>query len=1153
MYPQIGDGTEVQQHAGTTDAMGSDYLQIDVGDLGDQFDGLPVAISAQATIEDVNRQALSSTTTVLVHPADFYVGLRGKRTFVRRGQPLEVDVIVTDIDGHAVAGRSAHVVAARTESVFENGAWIDKQVDQQTCDVTSSTDAMPCSFTTAVGGTYTITSTVADDHGRTSLSQLTRWVGSADSVPNRTVQQQQLIVVPDKAEYRPGESASLLVQAPFADGSGLLTISRNGIRSTEQFDLADGSAVVTVPLADKDIPNLDVSIEAVGSTPRVGDDGSTVADAPRQPAFAAAALTLHISTASRALTVTATPRAGQLRPGESTQVDVTVADAQGQPVAGSEMAVVVVDEAVLALSGFQLSDPLATFYSQLPSQVSTQFGRQSIVLLDPNSFRAGAGLADAPAATDAPSADTAGATAPTSTVPGSFASSEAAAAPDDGQTPGSAIDVRSNFDALAMFAPDVVTDAAGHATIDVPLPDNLTRYRVMVVAVADDNEFGSAQANITARLPLMVRPSAPRFLNFGDSIELPVVVQNQTDSPMDVDVVLQTSNLSPTDAVGKRVTVPANDRVEVRFPLAAAGTGTASFRVSAASGDAADSATVQLPVYTPATAEAFATYGVVDDGAVVQPVLAPTDVIPQFGSLDITTSSTSLQALTDAVLYLTQYPYNSSDALASRILAIAALRDVLDAFDAPGLPTADALKAFVGTDVSSLVAMQNDDGGFPFWSRTRPSDPYDSIEVAHALIAARDAGYSVPADTIARALGFIAAIEQHIPAEYSQEARDTLSAYALNVRMLGDDRDAQKAERLFDDRNSKLPLDALAWLWPVVERSDISDAIMKVIGNDAVDTASGVTFTTGASDDAYVTLSSDRRTDGLILDALIQQRPDSDLIPKAVNGLLASQQQGRWDNVQENAFILLALKRYFDTYENQTPDFVARVWLGQQFAGDQPFSGRSTDRNNISIPTAQLLQIGDSDLTISKEGTGRLYYRIGLRTAPSDLQSEALDRGFTVSRTYEGIDDPTDVTRDADGTWHIAAGARVRVRLTMVAESQRTHVVLTDPLPAGLEILNPELAVTGNVPTDPPQPTDPAALDGYNSWWWYPTWFDHENMRDDRAEAFSTVLPAGTYDYSYVARATTPGTFVAPPTRAEEIYAPETFGRASTDTVVIGG
>ena len=99
-----------------------------------------------------------------------------------------------------------------------------------------------------------------------------------------------------------------------------------------------------------------------------------------------------------------------------------------------------------------------------------------------------------------------------------------------------------------------------------------------------------------------------------------------------------------------------------------------------------------LKIYTSATTEAFATYGVIDSGATAQPVAAPSGVFPQYGGLEITTSSTALQALTDAVLYLVNYPYEYSEPLASRILAIASLRDVLSAFKAEGLPSPDQLQ-----------------------------------------------------------------------------------------------------------------------------------------------------------------------------------------------------------------------------------------------------------------------------------------------------------------------------------------------------------------------------------------------------------------------------------------------------------------------------
>jgi uncharacterized protein YfaS (alpha-2-macroglobulin family) len=190
---------------------------------------------------------------------------------------------------------------------------------------------------------------------------------------------------------------------------------------------------------------------------------------------------------------------------------------------------------------------------------------------------------------------------------------------------------------------------------------------------------------------------------------------------------------------------------------------------------------------------------------------------------------------------------------------------------------------------------------------------------------------------------------------------------------------------------------------------------------------------------------------------------------------------------------------------------------------------------------------GSHNLVLSKDGPGRLYYRVGMQYAPASLKLDPADHGFTVQRVYEAVDKADDVRRDADGTWRIKAGAKVRVRLTMVAPSRRYHVALVDPMPAGLEALNPALAVTGSIPVDPKD-----QMAG-GSWWWWRVWqwFEHQNMRDERVEAFTSLLWEGVYNYSYVARATTPGVFVVPPPKAEEMYHPETFGRGATDRVVV--
>jgi uncharacterized protein YfaS (alpha-2-macroglobulin family) len=284
----------------------------------------------------------------------------------------------------------------------------------------------------------------------------------------------------------------------------------------------------------------------------------------------------------------------------------------------------------------------------------------------------------------------------------------------------------------------------------------------------------------------------------------------------------------------------------------------------------------------------------------------------------------------------------------------------------------------------------------------------------------------------------------------------------------------------------------------------------------------------------------------VILESLIKEQPANDLIPKVVRGLLAHRTQGRWENTQENAFVLIALDRYFATYEKVTPDFVARAWLGEAYAGGHEFRGRTTERHNVNIPMQALAQTAASqNLILSKEGPGRLYYRVGMQYAPASLKLDPSEHGFTVERVYEAVDKADDVRRDADGTWRIKAGARVRVKLTMLVTSRRYHVALVDPIPAGLEALNPALAVTGSVPQDPSEQAS-------DRWWWFRRpWFEHQNMRDERVEAFASLVWEGVHTYSYVARATTPGAFVVPPAKAEEMYHPETFGRGGTDRVIV--
>lgn len=1210
-FGRPGSGGTTQNFKGVTDASGIHRLKVDFESVNPPR---PYTISASGSVQDVNRQTWAGRTTLMVHPSEHYVGIKTPRTFVQKGEKMNIESIVTDLDGKLLSGRDIEVTAVLKDWRFEGGSWKEVNLDEQTCTVKSAESGVKCEFVAKQGGRYTITATIMDDRERFNESELTIWVPGGKTPPNRNVEREEAQIIPSKKDHAPGDVAELLVIAPFTPAEGILTLRRNGIVKTERFTMKDSSITLKIPIEEKYLPNIHAQVDLVGAAPRTDDNGEVNEKLPPRPAYASGSIDIKVSTESRKLTVTAEPQDKTLAPGGATKVAVEVKDHRGEPVANSEVAIVVVDESVLSLTGYSITDPGSVFYTQRQPGVQNYYLRENVLLgntLDVTGDGEGSGMgAGSPPPPPSPmvgemvSADSVSSSqrAALPSVGRSMAKMEMAPGGSASQEEITPIELRENFDALALWSPTVKTDSNGRATVDVKLPDNLTRYRITAVSVDQGKRFGKTESNITARKPLMVRPSAPRFMNFGDKIELPVVVQNQTDQDMTVDIAVRATNAnlstdfsrlstvvdasaSDTQNAGKRVVVKANSREEVRFPAATVKAGTARFQFAVSSGRNTDAAEISLPVWTPATTEAFATYGTTDkNGAIFQPVQTPGDVYPQFGGLEVTTSSTQLQELTDAYIYLAKYPYACSEQISSRMISTAALRDVLSAFKAKDMPSSDDIAAQFARDIQVLQSRQRNDGSFGLWKRDREryEYPFLTIHVAHALALAKAKGYKVPEEMLNKTKPYLKDVEKHFRGEWyvsSPQVRWTISAYALYVRNMMGDKDAGKAKKLLAEATiEKMPFEALGWVLSVIADDKDSAAevnsILRFLMNRTTETASTANFVTNYADGGWLIMASNRRADGVLLEALIKvlslglsrseppkgetpnanQNAIEELIPKIVRGLLAHRKKGHWGSTQENVFILLAMDKYFNAFEKVTPDFVTKVWLGDAYAGEQVFKGRSVDSNVLNIPMSYLTdQGGTSNLILDKQGAGRLYYRIGMQYAPKNLKLEPADYGFTVLRKYEAVDDPADVKQNADGSWTFKSGARVRVRLTMVAQARRYHVALVDNLPAGLEILNPGLAVTEAIPADTGGVNTGVVEFGSRSfggsWWWRANWFEHQNFRDERAEAFSSLLWEGVYNYTYLARATTPGQFIAPPAKAEEMYAPETFGRTGTDFV----
>ncbi len=1178
-----------------------------------------VTLDVGATIQDLNRQEWSQKTAITVHPASVYVGLKRKNSNLKSSSPKLFEYVVTDTAGKVQSDYSVHLTASRFEEVPGEEESTEKIL--QEIDVTSAKESGSCKFNFSEDGEYFITAKITDHQGRPNLSRISVIVDADKPVDEvtpdeETAEEHKVVLNLNKEHFKPGENAEISLIAPFASGHGVLFAQSNLILSAVAFDVVNQKAIISLPVEDTFYPQVKASIYLCGPNNATAS-GEIDVDVPTDPVD---------------LSVTASTQSDSYQPGQTVNLKVALKDTQGVALAGAQVALAVIDESILALTDYSWSNPLSSFYAfkdyigedifsptlinavDLKPQYITQEGSDASSLPPPSALpppalpseeaaKGGGGLVPPPPAVPSPS--------PSGGLVGSPVDPRYGQSNDDGgdATP-KGVKLRSDLNPLAYYNPAILTGADGTASVTFKLPGNLTKYKVMAIAVNGPGQFGSGNSIFTASLPLMVRPSLPRFLNYKDQCELPFVVQNTTDKPVSAELVVRASNLSDPNSTnpsennnsnapekdastapelyltGRSFEIPANDRVEIRLPVAANSLGSAEVQVATFAGGSTDAAELSIPLQPPVTSESFATYGQLDEGAVAQKITVPTNVINEVGGLEITTSSTAMQQLFDAGEYLESYPFACSEQLSSQLLGMGALRDLISKFKTATNDVKESeLVPLLNKNVIELSKRQQSDGGFGLWVKDeKVKYPFVSIQCARALWECSKRKIPVSEHVLDRCRAYLKSIETLIPKQYRGAETTSLSAYALNFRFQMNDSDPVKAKKVISDavkgytsRSSKtakgaaenrtnlslqellpraMSMECMAWLLPVLcsdrkNNAQEIDAIQNILSASIDETSS----TASLSDNPYGDLSylmyySTNRLNAIVLESLISSQSTNDVIPKMVKALLQRRRNGRWLTTQENGCSLLALSKYFSVYEKSEPDFIAQFWLGEAISFEEKFVGRNLNSHEMKIPMEYLqTHMQDELLTLAKKGVGRLYYRVGMKCASKDLKVPAVSRGFTIERKYLPVDSPTDVTRDAAGTLQVKSGATLKVVVKIETPGMRYHVAMVDPFPAGFEALNPDTVGTRTVSDDTNDDVAPDSAQVQRIW--SGLWFDHQNFRDNQAEAFSTILYNGTVEYTYFVRATTPGTFIVPPCKIEEMYAPETFGRTASEVVVI--
>lgn len=1081
-------------------------------------------VTAEAEVTDLSRQAVSGSTTALVHPAEFYVALRPTGdVFVKSGEPQKVDVLAVEPSGARVAQVPVRVeLVSRTWTVARQetggGSYhsVSTPIDRvvASCSVTTAAAPAPCSLVPPTAGYYLVHATAADKRGNQVGAALGFYALGEGEVGWGDSDKLSVELVADRKSYEVGQTARVLVKSPFKSADAWVTVERAGVYSSKRVTLSGATPTLEVPITDELRPNAFVSVLIVRGRGKAPPTRMNAADIGA-PAFRMGYAALHVNPESRRFKVTVRPSRTDVAPGDPVDVDVEVRDREGKP-ARAEVALYAVDEGVLTLTGYRTPDPIPVFGAARALQVATIESRGALARVR-NPF-------------------------------GELGLDKGL----EGGDGGGGLVPRRDFRAAALWAPSLVTDAAGHAKASFKVPDSLTTYRVMAVAVGEGDRFGYAEARVVASRKLMARPAFPRFFRAGDEAEAGILVTSKGLAASKIDVEATFEGLTLAGDSKRHVELAPGESVEVRYSLSAPRVGKAKARFRVRGGGAEDLVEITRDVKPPMAPEAVALFGETAQAAAERlgDFAALRDDV---GGLEVSLASTALVGLDAGMAQLIEYPYGCTEQLTSRLVPLVGARDLARDFKLALPGDADKMAAVT---VAKILSHQRGDGGFGLWQDSPVSLSWVSAYALWGLGEAKRRGVAVPASALENATRYVRkALERKAPSELDLAA----SAFILDVLAVEGSPDPGRTTRLFEQRE-KLPLFAKALLAHAMvvgkaERAGVEQLATELEGSLRLDgPAAHAVANTG---DAYaVLMDSTTRTTALVLRALLAVRPTHPLAAKLAAGLLADRRGGTWRTTQETAWALLALDDYRKTQEKVEPDFDARVFLGQAELYEHAFRGRDLAQGTLSVPAARLVAAGGAPLAFSVEGRGQLFYQARLRYARKELPSRPLERGFFVKKTLrpvtaDGLASALAVVPER-GVTTFAGGDLVLADVIIVAPSPRRYVVIDDPLPAGFEAVDAHLATTSrglevDRGDDGDEPSDDERVTGAA---FQSSRFLRE-LRDDRVLFFIDHLPAGMYRYRYLARATSLGRFIAPPTRAEEMYSPEVFGRTAAEVVKI--
>ncbi len=1073
-------GEQTEEHKGTLDADGK--LTITLSTSPDKHrNDLRYRIEARVT--DEGNREISGAGFAFGTYGSFFVSAQPDSYIYQPGAEAKIQISARDYSSHAVQTEfRAELIPFDTKT---------RQFTQSLATSSGRTDATgnaQISFRIPQAGQFRVRVSAQTPEHREVEDFAYLW--AAGSTPWWAQGQQRgiLKIITDKKEYKPGESARVIVTAPEGASHVLVTVEGDYLYHYQVARTNGGTVLLDIPIKPEYAPNAWIHASYI-------QDGKLYSGRKK----------LKVPATSAALNVELQPSQPQFEPGSPAIYRLTARDASGRPVRG-EFSIGVVDEAIYDLRQEYGPNIVAAFYGEVYDTVGTStslqyyfFGTAGKRAMELAQLRPRHALAQL--------------------------KPERLVQPK----------VRKAFPDTAFWNAEVETNDRGEAQVKFEFPDSLTTWRTTARGITADSKVGAAISKVVVRKNLLVRLVVPRFFRQGDEVTVSTIVHNYLPADKTARLSMEFDGLQVLEGETRDVPVARGADAKLYWRVKVLNVSKARVLGKALTDQESDAMELTLPVEPFGVKLADARTGSITAGGEQKVDLVfPASSQSESRSLEIDVAPSVAGTIFSALDYLTTYPYGCTEQTMSSFLPNVIVAQATKQLNIKSDIRPDKLERKVNAGLERLYSYQHEDGAWGWW-KTDDDSVFMTAYVVQGLGQAQAAGYNIRYDVLAKSRKWLVTAMKG-----DRKLYPDLKAYAAYAIAVSGEGDKEVAELAWQRRDGLSPFGTAVLGLALRKMGDGRS------GELAAHLESGVKQNDSqawwpSDHDWLLDFTSDTTVEStaLALKLLTAERPQSPLLVKAAQFLVTHRNQGFWwDSTKQTAMVVFGLTDFMKQSGELAGDFTAEVYVNNRQVLSKHFVPANATEPAVVVRLAASDLGGGNSVRVVQRGAGSLYWSVRQQYYSTD--SRVTNSGsfqLSIVREYFRL---ISMQKNGRIVYHLDpmpdilnVGDVIAVRLTVGGGDWR-YLMVEDPILSGAE----------SIPRD-----DLYELDQQPSWWG--RWFTDRELHDNQTDFFQTWFFHGQREYVYLLKIVNPGRFRISPARVEPMYQPQYFSTTEAKTVTV--